>query len=110
MSHDPASVVAAERSLLQALCQEGDEGSSSTAIRQALSGYRFREPAHEIAYEAIERIRSRGFGVNRERLQREFVLAGFPGLDAADFFLSHPVSPNETLDLLAWLAARNAPR
>lgn len=114
MSHDPApdtaSVVAAERSLLQALCQEDDEGGTSPNIRQALRGYRFRDPAHEVAYEAIERIRSRGFGVNRERLQREFVLAGFPGLDAADFFLSRPVSRSEALALLAGLAAPDAPR
>jgi hypothetical protein len=93
-----------ELAALRVICQ-GAEGKPlwDEGLR-LLRDYRFRTPVYQVVFDALRRIRSPHEGALCERLQRELVLARFPGLSAAEYFQPHGLTYHDALGLLARLA------
>lgn len=97
-----------ELAALRVICQ-GAEGKPlwDEGLR-LLRDYRFRTPVYQVVFDALCRIRSPHEGALCERLQRELVLARFPGLSAAEYFQPHGLSYAAALDLLTRLGEGSA--
>ena len=89
---------------MRVICQGADGQSLWDEGLRLLRDYRFRTPMHQVVFDALRRIHSPHEGALRERLQRELVLARFPGLSAAEYFQPHGLSYAAALDLLARFA------
>ena len=95
--------IAAELRLLQVLCQGVDGRSFWPDALEALSRYRFVDPLHQIVFEVLQGIHSSRFSILKEQVQRALVLAGFPGVDAANYFTPHGMNRADACSLLGAL-------
>ena len=95
---------AAERAVLQAMCQGTEEGSVWDEGMRLLRSYRFCDIHHQVVFEALQKILSAEPPSIREQLQQRVVLAGFPDLDAQEFFVPHSLGRQQALELIRWLA------
>lgn len=99
------TVSEAELAVLRAICQ-GADGKSLWDEGTALLGrYRFGNPVHQVVFDTLRRIRSPREGLLCRQLQRELVLARFPGVNAAEYFEPHGLSYGQALELFRSLLA-----
>jgi hypothetical protein len=83
------AIVVMEQDVLQALCR-GDSHLLKTEGSQ-LSGYRWREPIHQIIFTCLSNLLAGGPHSLRERLAECATRKGFPDVDWDDFFSLRPV-------------------
>ena len=95
---------ATERTVLQAMCQGTEEGPVRDEGMSLLHSYRFCDIHHQVVFEALQKISFTKPPIIREQLQQRVVLAGFPDLDAQEFFVPHQLDRQKALELIQWLA------
>ena len=95
---------AAERAVLQAMCQGTEEGPVWDEGMSLLRSYRFCDLTHQVVFEALQKILSAEPPIIREQLQQRVVLAGFPDLNAQEFFMPHGLDRKRALELIWRLA------
>ena len=94
----------AERAVLRAMCQGTEEGPVWDEGMRLLRSYRFCDIHHQVVFEALQKTSSAEPPLIREQLQQRVVLAGFPDLDAQEFFVPHQLDRQQALELIQWLA------
>ena len=97
-------VVAAERAVLQALCQGTESGLVGDDGLRLLVAYRFRDTTHQVVFDVLRQIPSGNPEAIRRHLQQRLVLAGFPDLDPQEFFVPHGMDHQQVLQLIRRLA------
>lgn len=97
-----------ERRVLRALCQGTFEGNVRASARALLAGYRWREPLHQVIYEAILAIPGDTPGVIQSELPARLTRRGFPDFQLDDLFRSQNLSKDEVEGLMRELASRDA--
>lgn len=96
--------IASEEKLLQALCQGVEGASFWPGAIEALSGYQFADPLHQVVFDILRGIHSARCSIIKEQVQRALVLAGFPGLDATTYFKPHGMDHTQACSLLGALS------
>jgi len=99
---DDHSTILKERHVLQALCV-GDSNSQKTA-GNLLSGYRWREPIHQIIFSCLMGFSAAGHATLREQLAECATRKGFPDVEWEDFFTLQPISTQEVEALMEQLS------
>jgi hypothetical protein len=102
-SRDEQRVIRAERRALQALCQGTPEGSVLEAGRRILRDYRWREPLHEMVFQALMTIPSGAPSLVRDLLPSRLTRKGFPDLAWEAFFQPHSLTRTEAERLMEQL-------
>jgi hypothetical protein len=92
-----------ELAALRVICQGAESKPLWDEGLRLQRDYGFRTPVHQVVFDALRRIHSPHEGALSERLQRELVLARFPGLSAAEYFQPHGLTYRGALDLLTRL-------
>ena len=101
---DRNDVLETERRVLQALCQGTVEGSVRGTAKLLLRTYRWREPAHQVIFEAVMSIPSEDSAVVRDQLPARVTRKGFPDLEWGSLFRPHRLSKEEAEELMEQLA------
>ena len=100
--------IAAERRLLQLLC-DGAAGAELRAdVLARLRGYAFRSVAHQVLFDCLQAMPMDRPELLRELLPARLVRAGFPEFDLAPFFESRGESPGESAGEPHALSAQEA--
>jgi hypothetical protein len=97
------STLQTEQLVLQALCQGTTQGSVHLAARRILSGYRWREPLHQAAFDAVMSLPADDPHVIRHFLPGRLTRRGFPDFDLENFFKPHGLSAEEAEKLMEQL-------
>lgn len=97
-------VLDAERNVLRVLCQGVPEGSLLDAARQLLRRYPFRDPLHQIVFEALIEIPTMAAELTREQLTARLTNKGFPDVDLAPYFQPHGLRFDQARTLMEALA------
>ncbi len=90
----------AERNVLRALCQSAARSDVLARSITLLAHYRFREPAHQIVFDALRELGHRSGRQIRELLAVRLNNKGFPDLNLEPFFEPSPVSPAHVFSLI----------
>ncbi|HKS97630.1 MAG TPA: hypothetical protein VJV74_16055 [Terriglobia bacterium] len=99
-----AAVAEKEGRVLRALCQGTFEGSVRASARSLLAGYPWREPLHQVIFEAILAIPSDTPEVIQNELPARLTRRGFPDFQLNDIFASQNLSKDEVEGLMRELA------
>ncbi len=94
-----------ERDLLRVLAQAPPADLWEEAMRK-LDAHRFKDPAHQVAFEALRRIGNRRPEIVRAQLPRQMVVAGFPGFGADELLEQHGLNEEEMRALVSRVAAQ----
>ena len=97
-------LMAAERAVLQALCQGTESGPVWSEGMRLLHAYRFGDVHHQVVFDVLRQIPSGNPEAIRRHLQQRLVLAGFPDLDPQEFFMPHGMDHQQVLQLIRQLA------
>ena len=95
---DSHTTILEERLVLQALCVE-DLNLLKTA-RNLLSGYRWREPVHQVIFACLKSFSAAGHTALHEQLAECTTRKGFPDVEWEDFFPPEPISTREAEKLI----------
>jgi hypothetical protein len=98
-------VVKAERLVLRVLCTGTPQGPVRESARQFLRDYSWREPAHQVIFDALESIPSDLPEVIYSQLPARLTLRGFPDIDCEDFFQPHSLPREEAVRLMEELCS-----
>lgn len=90
---------------MRVICQGAEGRSLWNEGLRLLDHYSFGDPVNQVVFDALRRIRRRPEGQVRQQLQRELVLARFPGLNAAEYFEPHGLHYGEAVAALESLAS-----
>jgi hypothetical protein len=101
----PESVAALERQILRALCSGISDPVEWDKITSQLSVYPWREPDHEVVYEAVRAIKSRDPKTRRAELPAQATRMGFPDLDWNLYFEPREEPQLDLRDLVRRLKA-----
>jgi hypothetical protein len=102
----PSEAVAAlERRILRALCSGISDPVEWDKITSQLSVYPWREPDHEVVFEAVRAIKSRDPKTRRAELPAQATRMGFPDLDWSLYFERGEEPQLELQDLVRRLKA-----
>lgn len=86
---DQETQIASEVYALRALCDEATPREERQKLAQALSQGAFVESEHQVVFESIRALLSRG-PISAERLRVHLNNRGFPDTDVEKYFLSAP--------------------
>ncbi len=100
---------AAERRVLQALCQGVGGVTLLAEGARILHGYRFRDPLHQILFEALGEIGPAAPALVRELLAARLIRKGFPDVDLDPFFEPHGLTADAAMALMKRLRSEQAP-
>lgn len=90
----------AERDVLRALFQGTPQGSVLARGIALLANYRFREPAHQVMFEALRNLGRADPARIRELLPARLNNRGFPDLDLGYFFEPHHLTAKQVFSLI----------
>jgi hypothetical protein len=96
-----------ERRVLRALCQGTLEGSVRASARALLAGYQWREPLHQVIFEAVLSIPGDSPELIRSELPGRMTRHGFPDFDLDDLFHPQDLSKDEVEGLMRELVSRD---
>jgi hypothetical protein len=88
----------AELQSLRALCDQATPDEERTKLMQSLSQHAFIEPEHEVVFESIRAVSSRGL-MSAARLRVHLNNRGFPDTDVEKYFQtvrSEHIAPQST--------------
>ncbi len=100
---------AAERRVLQALCQGGGGVTLLAEGVRILHGYRFRDPLHQIIFETLSEIGPAAPPLVRELLAARLTRKGFPDVDLDPFFEPHGLTADAAMALMERLRSESSP-
>lgn len=92
-----------EREILRALCAR--EGAVHARGVPELANYRWRDPEHQVVYEALGKIRGRDADSLREQLAAQATRMGFPDVDWTAYCERMETTSGELTRLLRELQA-----
>jgi len=105
---EPADILETERHLLRALCQGTFEGSVRASARALLAGYPWREPLHQVVFDAVLSIPSDSPELIQSELPARLTRRGFPDFNLDDLFRPQDLSKDEVEGLMRELGSRDA--
>ena len=100
---------AAERSVLQALCQGAGGVTLLGEGARILHGCRFCDPLHQIIFETLCEIGPAAPALVRELLAARLTRKGFPDVDLDPFFEPHGLTAGAAMALMKRLRSEQAP-
>ncbi len=100
---------AAERRVLQALCQGASGVTLLAEGARILYGCRFRDPLHQIVFEALGEMGPVDPARFRELLAARLTRKGFPDVDLDPFFEPHGLTADAAMALMKRLRSEQAP-
>lgn len=105
---EPVDIVETERRVLRALCQGTFEGSVRASARSLLVGYPWREPLHQVIFDAVLSIPSGSPELIQSELPACLTRRGFPDFSLDDLFHPQDLSKDEIEGLMRQLASSAA--
>lgn len=93
----------AELSVLQAMCQGTPERRVWADGIRLLAGYAFRDPLHQIVFEALRELATDDPAAIRGLLAQRVTVKGFPDVDLAPLFVPHCLSASQAIALMELL-------
>jgi hypothetical protein len=103
ISEDEENVAGLERLALQAISSATPEGKVRETARRILAGYCWREPFHQVMFEAL--MSTEDSRVIRELLPARLTRKGFPDFDIDDLFEPSGLSPEQIQQLFERIRA-----
>jgi hypothetical protein len=70
-----------ERDILSALCANEIPSADWSNLVKQLSGYEWKDPEHQVVYDALRGIQSRDLETRRRELPAQVTRMGFPDID-----------------------------
>jgi hypothetical protein len=108
--HPFETLATLERQILRALCIGVSDATDWDKIISQLTDYRWREPDHEVVYEALRAVKSRDPKTRRDELPAQATRMGFPDLDWRLYFERGKEPQPELQDLIRSLKAATLDR
>ncbi|MGH7947419.1 MAG: hypothetical protein ACREF9_20795, partial [Opitutaceae bacterium] len=109
------TIIEGEFRALQALCQDTGDGPLWERAQSLLRAYRFRDPLHQLVFDALCALPRSAPEETRMALTHRLTLKGFPDVDIEPFFHRHTMSDElavsiiEHLEFTARLHSLDAP-
>jgi hypothetical protein len=102
MARDPTelSIVQIEKRLLRAMCQPGAGANIGKMASGALRTYHWREPVHEVLFEAVSDLGARKPTLLRELLPAALARRGYPDVAYDEFFEPGTLTDEEARELV----------
>lgn len=98
-----AAIVELERRVLQVLCGGHADRSVRHTAKRLLTNYRWREPVHEVIFEALLSIPSDDPVFIRDQLPARMTRKGFPDVAWEEIFKPHALSKDQAEGLMMQL-------
>jgi hypothetical protein len=86
----PIAASQVERKVLRGLCATGIEFARWNRLVDRLAAYVWRDPEHEVVYEALRRIRAPDAAARRAELPAHATRMGFPDVDWGKYLDEEP--------------------
>jgi hypothetical protein len=103
-----ASIVAAERVLLRALCHRDLDTTLRDQISECLQGHRFHEARYEIVFKALRESTALHSPELHARIAARLTRQGFPDVDLDELFAAPPPVESDIQGAMSLLAAGGA--
>ncbi|MGH9860858.1 MAG: hypothetical protein ACRD5F_12620 [Candidatus Acidiferrales bacterium] len=97
------TIIEGEFRVLQAMCQAGGRGPMWERATEALAGYGFRDPLHQLIFDALRTIPPSPPSELCAALIQRLTRQGFPDVDIEPFFQRHAMSPELALSIIEHL-------
>lgn len=102
-NHSVERISSLERRILQALCTLEILPQGWDRLAGSLSEYSWREPDHQVIYDALRGIRSHDATTRRDQLPAQVTRMGFPDVDWSLYFASEEMTEREIEELMRQL-------
>jgi hypothetical protein len=86
MARSIPRILELEHNILRALCNGRVTPAVRDGVARELANHEWREPEHQVVYEALGRIRHEGPETLRDRLRAQTTRMGFPEVDWTGYF------------------------
>lgn len=97
------TIIEGEFRALQALCQDAGYGPLWERAESLLRAYRFRDPLHQLVFDALCSLPRSKAEETRRALTHRLTLKGFPDVDIEPFFHRHSMSEELAISIIEHL-------
>ncbi|MGH9792316.1 MAG: hypothetical protein ACRD5W_13995 [Candidatus Acidiferrales bacterium] len=97
------TIVEAEFRALQTMCQQAGNGPVWSRAIELLADYRFRDPLHQLIFDALRALPLLAPAERSAALIRRLTLQGFPDVDVEPFFHRHAMTAELALSIIEHL-------
>lgn len=96
-------IVEAEFRALQAMCSQPGRGAVWQRAIELLSGYRFRDPLHQLLFDVLHSLPAPQPPDLRTLLTRQLTVRGFPDVEIGPFLGPHAMTDDLALSIIEHL-------